>query len=83
MSEALNHEYLITEYAIKHNEEIIKLVCELATDAKDNPILHSHFREALQDELIQHFANALGLSYEDVACIVEADFIKKYIEVKC
>lgn len=79
MREPTNLEYQVTEYVIKHQPELLKDIESLATDAKDNPILASYWKEARHDEMVQYIANALGLSYEDVSCVVDEGFINSYI----
>ena len=67
--------YEISEYLLNHRDGIKETLAKLATQAKDNPILLSHFHEAVVKEVIMMLTDALNLNYEEVAEVVEYDFL--------
>ena len=75
------HQMPIVEYCLKHSPTLVEEINTLANEAKDNPILKTYFQEALLDQVRQHIAQALGLSYEEVSVVVDTPFFNKYIGV--
>lgn len=68
-------EYEIAEYILLHSDQIKSDLGLIANAAKDNPILRSHFRDAMVDEVTQVVATGLNIPYAEVAEIATYDFV--------
>jgi hypothetical protein len=70
-------DYDITEYLLKHKEGILEEISKLATEAKNNPILQTYYRDAELEEIRQYVAKEMNLSYEDVASVLDQGLVDK------
>ena len=68
-------EYAIAEYLLKHKEGIHEHLVQLSNEAKHNPILKEYFRDAVVQEVINYLTTSMNLSYEDVAGVVEYNYL--------
>ena len=71
----------IKEYLILHKDGIKAHLDSLATEAKNNPILSTFFKEAQCEELIQYLALQLNASYPDIAEVVDEELIDKWLKM--
>ena len=72
-------EYLITEYLLKHKEGITDLLHSLKCSTEINPILKSHFRDAILVEVVQLLAKQLNSNVEDIYTIVDHKFLSSLL----
>lgn len=68
-------DYEITEYLLKHKEGIHEHLVKLSNEAKNNPILKEYFKDAVVQEVINYLTTSMNLSYEEVAGVVEYDYL--------
>lgn len=69
----------MTQYCVSHQEGIKKIVDELFEEAKSNPILAAYIAEAKLDATRQFVAESMNESYEDVATVIDQNFMEKFI----
>jgi hypothetical protein len=70
-----NVELEIAEYLLKHQDGIGESLKAVALETDKNPILRTYFREAVVQEVIIKLTEALQLNYEEVASIVDYNYV--------
>lgn len=80
-----NIEYNVADYLLKHGEELKKEICEYLVRPEDTGFLRKASLFLFRDEIIEEFleelrseiAEALGLTYPEINCIVDRQFVTK------
>jgi hypothetical protein len=69
----------IMDFVLSNSKEIKADLGKLALESINNPILKSHYDEAMLEEARQYIAKEMRLNYEDVAEIVDRDFVARWL----
>ncbi len=74
-------EFEILEYIALHKDGILDKMQELKSEARVNPILNSHLKEAEVEWVRQYLAKEMNLSYIEVAEVVDMEVLDKWLTI--
>jgi hypothetical protein len=72
-------DYLCAEYLLLHQDGIKEDLKKLKLEAETNPILDEYLHDAIVGQTITILTQALCMSYEDIASIVDKNYILNLI----